>query len=167
MANTFVLKRSSVAAKIPAAASLAAGELAVNLADRKLYCEDTAGNVFLLSETPTEVLQASEALAEGDLVNVWSNAGTPSARKASASAGYEAHGYVLAAVVAGASATVYFDGRDDKLTGLTAGVQYLSATTPGRCSTTIPTTTGHLVQRVGLAVAATRLYFRAGEAYVA
>ena len=48
MANKLILKRSSVAAKVPAATDLDVGELAVNLADRRLYTKDGNGNVVLV-----------------------------------------------------------------------------------------------------------------------
>lgn len=48
MANKLVLKKSSVAAKVPLATDLVAGELAVNLADAKLYTKDGSGNVILV-----------------------------------------------------------------------------------------------------------------------
>lgn len=45
MPNTILLKRSSTASSVPAAASLQAGELAVNLADQKLYSKTAGGSV--------------------------------------------------------------------------------------------------------------------------
>ena len=45
MPSTILLKRSSTASSVPAAASLQAGELAVNLADQKLYSKTAAGTV--------------------------------------------------------------------------------------------------------------------------
>lgn len=48
MANTIILKKSSVAAKVPLATDLAVGELAVNLADKKLYSKDAGGTVVEL-----------------------------------------------------------------------------------------------------------------------
>ena len=45
MANTIILKRSSTASSVPAAGSLQPGELAVNLADKKLYSKTTGGTV--------------------------------------------------------------------------------------------------------------------------
>ena len=45
MPSTILLKRSSTASSIPAAASLQAGELAVNLADQKLYSKTAGGTV--------------------------------------------------------------------------------------------------------------------------
>ena len=46
MANKIVLKKSSVAAKVPLATDLDIGELAVNLADAKLYSKDASGTVI-------------------------------------------------------------------------------------------------------------------------
>jgi hypothetical protein len=106
------------------------------------------------------VITASEALAAGDLVNVWNSTGAK-VRKADASvAGKEAHGFVLAAVSSAASATVYFEGTDTQVTGQTPGVVYLSATTPGLATTTPPSGTGQVVQRVGFATSATAINFQ-------
>lgn len=108
----------------------------------------------------TANITTSEALAAGDLVNVWNSTGAK-VRKADAStAGKEAHGFVLAAASSGATATVYFEGTDTQVTGLTPGVQYLSATTPGAATATAPSGTGQVVQRVGFATAATALNFQ-------
>jgi hypothetical protein len=111
----------------------------------------------------TAAIVASEALSAGDLVNVWSNAGTAAVRKADASTtGKEAHGFVQAAFASAATATVYFEGTDTQLSGLTPGVNYLSATTPGRSSATPPSTVGQTVQVVGFATSATALNFQSG-----
>jgi hypothetical protein len=48
MANTIILKKSSVAAKVPLATDLAVGELAVNLVDQKLYSKKSDGTVILV-----------------------------------------------------------------------------------------------------------------------
>jgi hypothetical protein len=48
MANKIVLKKSSVAAKVPVAGDLDVGELAVNLVDQKLYSKDAGGTVILV-----------------------------------------------------------------------------------------------------------------------
>lgn len=108
----------------------------------------------------TAAIVASEALAAGDLVNVWNNSGTANVRKADAStAGKEAHGFVLSAVASGSTATVYFEGTNTQMTGLTPGRQYLS-TTPGKCSATAPTGSGQVVQVVGFAISATAMNFQ-------
>lgn len=117
----------------------------------------------------TEAIEASEALAAGDLVNVYDNAGTPNCRKADASAvnaGKRAHGFVLSAVLSGATATVYFGDPDTAVAGLTSGPQFLSATVPGEATTVIPTGTGQFVQPVGVAVGATVLIFTPEPGYI-
>jgi hypothetical protein len=108
----------------------------------------------------TASITASEALAAGDLVNVWNSTGAK-VRKADAStSGKEAHGFVLSAVSSSASATVYFEGTNTQVTGLTPGVQFLSASTPGLATVTAPSGSGQVVQRVGFATAATALNFQ-------
>lgn len=105
------------------------------------------------------VIRTSEALAAGDLVNVWNDSGLFRVRKASAQAIYmEAHGYVLAAYATDTDATVYFDGINDQVTSLSPGSRFLSLT-PGQTSNLPPQGSGNLVQRVGFAVSATRLSF--------
>lgn len=114
----------------------------------------------------TASIAASENLAAGDLVNIHNSSGAK-VRKADASAaGKEAHGFVLAAVTAPASATVYFEGSNAQISGATPGVLYLSATVPGGFTSTAPSGTGQVVQRVGVATEATSLNFEAGTAYV-
>ncbi|WP_243350874.1 hypothetical protein [Stenotrophomonas acidaminiphila] len=110
-------------------------------------------------------MPASEALAAGDVVNIWSDAGVVKARKADATAeGKEAHGFVKAAFSSNAEAAVYFEGRITGLTGLTPGArQYLSAATPGAITDAAPTGTGNVVQWVGDAVSATELDFEKSE----
>lgn len=109
----------------------------------------------------TASILASEALAAGDLVNIYNNAGTANIRKADASAsGKEAHGFVLSAVSSGANGTVYFEGTNTQVTGLTPGVQFLSASTPGKSTTTAPSSSGNVVQIVGIATSATALNFQ-------
>jgi len=109
----------------------------------------------------TATIQASEALSAGDLVNIH-NSGGPRVRKADATtAGREAHGFVLAAVANGANATVYFEGTNTGVTGLTPGPQFLSIT-PGIATATAPSAAGNIVQRVGVATAATALNFEGG-----
>lgn len=107
----------------------------------------------------TAAITASEALSAGDLVNVWNSTGAKVRKADATTAGKEAHGYVLAAVSSSATATVYFEGNNTGVSGLTPGVQYLS-TTPGTATATAPSGTGNVVQRVGFATAAANLNFQ-------
>lgn len=113
-------------------------------------------------------MPASENLAGGDFVNVWSDAGVPSARKADATAaGKEADGFVLDAVAAGQPATVFFEGRNSGLSSLTVGARYyLSATTPGAAVTVPPAAPGNVVQFLGRATTPTSLAFEATDGVI-
>jgi hypothetical protein len=114
----------------------------------------------------TASIASSENLAAGDFVNVWNSTGAK-VRKADAStAGKEAHGFVLAAVTAPAAATVYFEGPNTQVTGATPGPIYLSASTPGGFSSTAPSGTGQVVQKVGVATSAANINFESGQSYV-
>lgn len=115
----------------------------------------------------TEVLtiQASENLSAGDMVNIHLVSGNARVRRADASSDVkQAHGYVLASVTSGNNATVYFGNKLTGLSSLTIGSEYfLSASTPGAVTTTVPTTAGHIVQRIGVAYSATELLIEIGE----
>lgn len=109
----------------------------------------------------TQTVTTSEAVASGDLVNIWDSTGAK-CRKADATvAGKEAHGFVLVGVGSGASATVYFEGSCTAMAGLAPGPQFLS-TTAGTASATAPSGSGNVVQRVGFAVSATTMNFQSG-----
>jgi hypothetical protein len=110
------------------------------------------------SETTTAV--ASEALAAGDYVNLYNNASALGVRKADASGGVakRAHGYVIAAVTNGGTATIYYGNLNNQKSGLTIGsTYYLSAATPGAVATTTPSTAGQIVQELGVARSATEI----------
>lgn len=112
------------------------------------------------------VVVTSEALAAGDLVNVWNDSGTAKARKADATtAGKEAHGFVLASVLSGGNATVYFEGQNSAVSGQTAGPVFLS-TTAGIATSTAPSGSGNVVQRVGFATSATAINFQSNDPIV-
>lgn len=108
----------------------------------------------------TASIAASENLAAGDFVNVYNDSGTAKVRKADAStAGKYAHGFVLSAVTAPAAATVYFEGPNTAVSSATPGEVFLSATTAGGFTSTAPTGTGKVVQKIGVAVSATSINF--------
>lgn len=105
-------------------------------------------------------LPASEALAAGDLVNIWFDAGTAKVRKADATTeGKEADGFVKAAVGLNATAAVYFEGRITGLSGLTPGTRQYLATSAGQVVASAPATAGNIVQWIGVAVAAGEIDF--------
>lgn len=105
-----------------------------------------------------KVVVAAEALSAYDLVNIYNDAGTWKARKADASNGYEAHGYVKESYSLAADATVYKDGSVAGQTGLDTGPIYLSETA-GAATQTAPSTSGSIVQQVGFVTGATEFDF--------
>lgn len=115
------------------------------------------------------VIEASEALAAGDYVNIYNNAGTPNVRKADASAANAAeiaHGFVIDNVTSGANATVYFEGTNDDLTSLVPGTTYaLSSTVPGGVVAlgSATSTAGHSLQILGVAISATAINTEIGK----
>lgn len=108
----------------------------------------------------TASVLTSEALAAGDAVNVWDDAGTFKVRKADAPTNKPADGFVLASFASDVQATIYFEGMNDQVAGLTAGRVFLGAA--GAVTNTPPVTSGHIVQPLGVAVGATSLNFEAG-----
>lgn len=50
MANKIILKKTSTASKVPLPADLEVGEIAVNLADQKLYSKNASGTVILVGD---------------------------------------------------------------------------------------------------------------------
>jgi len=101
----------------------------------------------------------SENLAAGDFVNIYNNAGTPTARKADgATTGKTANGYVTAGTTS-AAAQVYTGGINTAVATVTGGEIYLSDTTPGGFTSTPPSAAGHTLQRIGSGVTATAIAF--------
>lgn len=111
------------------------------------------------SSIDPESLPAAEALAAGDYVNLYLDAGTVKARKAGGSGKYPAHGFVKAAFSVAATASVYpLSITNDALTSLTASTTYfLSTSTAGAVQSTAPNSSGVLRQELGVAISATKI----------
>ncbi|MCJ2072418.1 hypothetical protein MKK75_27110 [Methylobacterium sp. J-030] len=108
----------------------------------------------------TEQMPASEALSAGALVNVYANGGVATARNADGSTtGKQADGFVLAAVAAGGTATVFLSGLNTALAGLTPGLGFLSDTAVGAVAAAGATAAGHTFQQVGVVTQAGHLQF--------
>lgn len=113
------------------------------------------------------IAPASEALTAGNFVNLWNDAGTLKVRKADATtSGKYADGFVLAAVAQGNNATVYLEGINTQITGLTGGTQYYLATTAGGVTATAPSASGNIVQRIGKGFSATEIGFEPSQPIV-
>jgi hypothetical protein len=99
---------------------------------------------------------AFEALVAGAKVYIRTDGQIANA--SAAVGGNAADGFVLAASATGASATVYFEGRNTSKTGLTVALTYfLSDTVAGGVMTTQPVGAGKIYQTVGKAISATSL----------
>jgi hypothetical protein len=108
----------------------------------------------------TKLAATTENLSAGDLVNLYNDSGTIKARKADASNGRRAIGFVLSSVTSPNNATVYLDGTITGLTGLTPGAAYyLSGSSAGAATATAPTTSGYISQEIGIALSATEINF--------
>lgn len=106
----------------------------------------------------TQAMVASETLTAGNLVNIWDDAGTRKARKADASNGRRAVGFVLSTFNSGTTATVYLDDSLTGLAGLTIGVPYYLGTNGG-VTAIAPSTAGYISQDIGIAVDTTVISF--------
>lgn len=105
---------------------------------------------------------ASEALVAGDFVNLHANAGALNVRKADNSNGRPADGFVVAAVSATATATVYpLDSANTARSGLTPGTRYWLGTAGGVTATPLDAVaelgSGKVDQYLGIARTATEL----------
>ena len=69
MATKIVTKNSSTAGAAPTATDLVQGELAVNVADKRLYTEDNAGAIVELGTNPTTLNVNGTATMDGLSVN--------------------------------------------------------------------------------------------------
>lgn len=108
----------------------------------------------------TASIIASVALTAGEVVNIWDDSGVAKARKADANADREAHGYVIANVSSGAIATVYFNGINNVLSGLTIGANYYTGIVAGAIEEAPgPVAAGDLNQQIGFAISDTELVF--------
>jgi hypothetical protein len=105
-----------------------------------------------------KVILASENIGAGKYVNIFDNTGTPNVRLADNSNGREAHGFLLDSVTAASNATVYFEGTNNDLSGLTSGARQFLATAGG-VTATPPTFVGGatISQLVGSAISATEI----------
>jgi hypothetical protein len=82
MSNTIQIKRSSTAASVPTAGQLAVGELAVNLADRKLFTKNASNVVVPVTNAPDGGFSFRNRIINGDMRIDQRNAGasvTPTA----------------------------------------------------------------------------------------
>ena len=103
------------------------------------------------------LVSEAAGLTAGDYVNFFDDGGVASVRLADNSNGRDAHGFVLDAFADAATATVYFEGSNSALTGLTIGARQFLATAGGTTETPVAVTSGDLHQFLGVAINATTI----------
>lgn len=133
---------------------------------RELPTGDTLAGTGGGAGADSASIVTSENLVGGDLVNLYDLTGVPTARKADASLGRPAHGFVLAATTSPAVAVVYFEGSNTQMSGLVGGERFLSITEPGKTQTNAPTASGHIIQIVGFSTSVTAMNFQSRDPIV-
>jgi cyanophycinase-like exopeptidase len=98
------------------------------------------------------VAEAVENLTAGRYVNIFNDGGVPKVRLADSSNDRPAHGYVKVTVAIGASATVFFEGPNQDLSGIVAGQRYYLSTAgqPMTAVPVLPTNVIHQFLGVGI-----------------
>lgn len=141
---------------VPAAPTASPGTNTTQLATTAFVAAAVTGGSGI-----TASLVASENIAAGAIINIFSNAGVATMRNANATDQTRpAHGYVLLSVSSAATGTYYGGGSiDTALSGLTPGTTYYLNTSNGAVTATPPSTTGNIVQEVGQALSASSLAF--------
>lgn len=146
---------------VPISSSAGAG-------DASKIVQTGAGGKLDLSLMPesltaqVKILPASEDLAAGDLVNIWLDTATWKVRLASGATSRPAMGYMVSGAVTDANATIYIEGINNQVSGLTPGLVWLG--TDGAVTQTPPATgSGGISQIVGTALSATELEFEAND----
>lgn len=113
-----------------------------------------------LDAVPLAELIAAGAVAAGDFVNIHASSGAKVRKADATTAAKPCNGFVPSAIADTASGTVQGPGtKASGLSGLTPGATYYLHTTPGQITPTPPSGAGNLVQKVGVAVSATELFF--------
>ena len=110
----------------------------------------------------TQIGTASGVISVGDFV-AFTASGV--VRASAATSGQSADGFVKEGAANGEPVTVYFEGRNDVLTGLTVGARYyLSDAVPGGLTDTPVDGAGKIHQYLGKAVTTTSIAFEADDA---
>ncbi len=132
--------------------------------DGKLVALNSSGQIDITMlpsgiGAPTQSRTAGEDLAAGDFVYI-NTSDTNKVYKADANAiAKMAIGYVLASASTSAAVTVYFEGTNSAVSGLTEGSHYYLSTTAGGLTTSKPSGTSDIVQYIGVATSPTSIPF--------
>jgi hypothetical protein len=128
----------------------------------------TPADTLLSGNSSRLYVPASVAIARGQAVNLFNNAGTLSARLAAAtSAGTLLHAVANNTVLAGATVELnLFTGLLDSIGGLTMGDAYYLSPVPGGIQAVRPSTPGQIIQSAGIALGASTFFLSATPSYI-
>lgn len=163
MADKYIeISSGNLKEKEPVIASTGAGD------SGKVIALDASGKLddtFMPTGIGADIklIECTENLSAGNFVNVYNATGTKCRKADATTAGKECDGFVISAVTSGQNATVYFEGINNQLTGLTEGAVYFLGTTAGAGVTTAPSASGNIVQKVGKAISATEISFEPSQ----
>jgi hypothetical protein len=138
----------------------------------KIPALDTTGKLdpsFMpVGVTPeADSIATTEDLAAGNFVNIYPSSGLKCRKADATTAGKEANGFVLAASTSGQNATVYrISQSNTQLTGMTPGAKQYLAATAGTRTETVPSSSGNVIQLLGIAKSATELIFAPNDPIV-
>lgn len=112
----------------------------------------------------SENVQASEAIAANDFVNIYSSGGAARVRKANANDPAKfANGYATAAIASGDTGRVFFTGTNPVTVATAASEVWLSDATPGAWVATPPSAAGSIIQPLGAAIPSVGINFSIRE----
>lgn len=115
----------------------------------------------MLQDIDVTALPSFEDLSSGDYINLFDDGGVVKARKADNSNNRPAHGYVKETVTAPAVVSVFFEGANANLSGLTKGARIYLGTTGDVTETpldpTNPLDDGKIHQLLGWAISDTEV----------
>lgn len=108
----------------------------------------------------SDTATATEDIAAGDFVNLYASSGLKVRKADATTAGKEANGFALASISNTASGTIYRPTQsNNQVSGLTAGTKYYLSTTAGGVTATAPSSSGNVVQVLGVATATSAISF--------
>lgn len=121
-----------------------------------------------LETTPAEMRTlgkafAAESLEEGMYIHAYRDGTTTRCLRANAATGLLSNGYVETAAAVSAEVVYYLNGFNSKANDLPGGKIYLSATTPGRASSTPPAQRStYWLQELGESIGVNKHQFQPG-----
>lgn len=126
--------------------------------EQNLFDQTPFSSSIQSQNTQKIFVQFTEAAINGQMVNLYNNAGVLNARLANAATPRQAHGFCITSVgvAIGDFAQVTLGGLCSAISGLVAGSTYYLSNTPGNVSVAAGTTP----QILGFALSPTQMFFK-------